>query len=724
MSADQTRILAEIAELLHPLTDSILPDEEITLETNIVDDLGLASIGLAYLSGQIQSRYGSAANLVPLLTSRDPSSLTVGEIVRHVASVLGRAEDGLTAGSNGAANDVSAATQRPSAPGIHRARNDNAAVLSEYAPGTTRSVLRLPGGEVEVFMAGDGPALILMHPVNAGAGVFARQFASLATRYRLVCMHHPGVGATTWNTDITFGGIARLYRTVLAELSVAPPFHLMGSSFGGIVAQQFSLLYPAECASLVLVGCSYRGGVDSRGTRSLPDLVREEFDLMYGDGADQAPEGERAELEELLLRCESMDINMGLSYLNYFRSRPSLLAELPEIAVPALILRGRHDSMVTAKEAQVLYGAMPDAQFTELPNAGHFPYLTHPAEVGGVLTPFLEAHTGSAPSAPGTAAARPPASIRPPARCGIIISSGRCGSTLLSDLIAEDPETLSCYESLLPIQWRLTLAPLRELTGAEYWALLSEPLPHVLAQGILAEKEAAYPDDGRWANDKERLPPILFATLPKISANPDRLFDVLAARVPRFPSQPVGQHHRMLLDLVAHLEGRRRWVERTGGSSLVAHPWLATCPDANVVYLTRNIADTARSMSKHMSYRFNAVQFEFWVRCGTDPYSQRPEEWPDTTEMPEDLRRLMPDQLTVETLRDTEFDIGHYERLVAYMNGCTEQALADLKPQRLLRMQYEDLLADPVGELTRLGDFLGFADPSGWAARAADRVRG
>jgi hypothetical protein len=37
-------------------------------------------------------------------------------------------------------------------------------------------------------------------------------------------------------------------------------------------------------------------------------------------------------------------------------------------------------------------------------------------------------------------------------------------------------------------------------------------------------------------------------------------------------------------------------------------------------------------------------------------------------------------------------------------------------------MRYEDLLADPAGELTRLGDFLGFADPSGWAARAAGRV--
>jgi pimeloyl-ACP methyl ester carboxylesterase len=724
MSADQTRILAEITELLNPLTgDSILPDEEITAETKLVDDLGVASIGLAYLSGQVQSRYGGVANLVPLFSSRDPGSLTVGHIVRYVARVLDRAEDGLTAGGNGAARAPSAATQRAPAPGIHRARNDNAAVLSEYAPGTTRSVLRLPGGEVEVFMAGDGPALILMHPVNVGAGVFARQFASLATRYRLVCMHHPGVGATTWNTDMTVGGIARLARTVLAELSVTPPFHLMGSSFGGIVAQQFALLHPAECASLVLVGCSLRGDADSRAARSLPDLVREEFDLMYGDDTDQAPEGERAELEELLLRCESMDIQMGLTYLDYFRrSRPSLRAQLPDIAVPALILRGRHDSMATAKGAQMLYGAIPGAQFTELPNAGHFPCLTHPTEVGGVLTPFLEAHTGSAQAAPGTAAARPPASIQPPDRCGIIISSGRCGSTLLSDLIAEDPETLSCYESLHPIRGRLATAPLRELTGAEYWALLSEPLPHLVAQGLLTEKEVVYPDDGSWANDKEHLPPILFATLPKISADPDLLFEVLAARVPRFPSQPVGQHQRMLLDLVAHLEGRRRWVERTGGSSAVAHSWLATCPDANVVYLTRDIADTARSMSKHMSYRIIAVQFAFWVRYGADPYNQRPEEWPDTAEMPEELRRLMPDQLTAETLRDMEFDAGLFERLVAYMNGCAEQALADLKPRRLHRMRYEDLLADPAGELTRLGDFLGFADPSGWAARAAGRV--
>jgi putative sulfotransferase len=38
-------------------------------------------------------------------------------------------------------------------------------------------------------------------------------------------------------------------------------------------------------------------------------------------------------------------------------------------------------------------------------------------------------------------------------------------------------------------------------------------------------------------------------------------------------------------------------------------------------------------------------------------------------------------------------------------------------------MAYEVLVADPVGELTKLGEFLGFADPAGWAVSVADRVR-
>jgi putative sulfotransferase len=33
------------------------------------------------------------------------------------------------------------------------------------------------------------------------------------------------------------------------------------------------------------------------------------------------------------------------------------------------------------------------------------------------------------------------------------------------------------------------------------------------------------------------------------------------------------------------------------------------------------------------------------------------------------------------------------------------------------------LIADPLGELTTLGQFLGFADPADWAGSVAGRVR-
>ena len=313
----------------------------------------------------------------------------------------------------------------------------------------------------------------------------------------------------------------------------------------------------------------------------------------------------------------------------------------------------------------------------------------------------------------------------PPDRCGIVISSGRCGSTLLSELINDEPETLSGFETLAPVRGHLMFSPLREMTGAEYWALCSEMSPQgsLMTRLGIMPKQFAYPGTGRWSGDLESLPPILYVTLPKISSDPDHLFDTLAERVQDFPVQTPGQHHRMLLDLIASIQGRRRWVERSGASSLVAYPWLAACPDVNVVYLTRNIADTARSMSKHASFQFAAVRHEFHLRYGADPYSPISGEWlPDISELPPDLQRLMPDQLTADVLRNANFDIGVFEQMVAHMNGSAEQALASLEPARLHRIRYEELLAEPVGELEKLGAFLGFADPRGWAHRVAPRV--
>lgn len=299
----------------------------------------------------------------------------------------------------------------------------------------------------------------------------------------------------------------------------------------------------------------------------------------------------------------------------------------------------------------------------------------------------------------------------------IIISSGRCGSTLLSDLIAEEAETLSAQEFLMSVApWARSE---EVLTGTEYWAMLSSPKAELatLFRIGLPPKEVRYPSDGRWSGRLTELPRILVITLSKLTDDPDALFDQLAEQVPGFPRQSVGAHHQMFLDRLAALTGKRRWVERSGGSSHLAPYLLKAFPTAKIVYLTRNWADTARSMSRHPSFQLIQLRMEFLSRCGLDPFRLTPGQT-----VPEELERYLPDRLTADLLRERGADLTRYLGLCAFMHAQTEQALTDTPPAYLLRMGYEDLVADPVAELVRLGEFLGFADAEGWAQRMAGRV--
>jgi len=299
----------------------------------------------------------------------------------------------------------------------------------------------------------------------------------------------------------------------------------------------------------------------------------------------------------------------------------------------------------------------------------------------------------------------------------IIISNGRCGSTLLSDLIADEPETCSAQEFFTAVAPWPRGAVL--LTGAEYWSTLSSPkleLSVLLRLGV-PPKEVRYPAGGRWAHDLAALPRILAVTLPKLTDDPDALYAQLADRVPHFPRQSTAAHHQAFLDLCAALLGRRRWVERSGGSTQWAGSLLAGHPGAKIVHLTRNWPDTARSMSRHSSFQLVQMRMEAQARYGVDPFDPAP-----GRAVPAELEPYLPDRLTLEMLRERGADVHRYVSLCAFLTSQAEQAISDNPPRHLLEMRYEDLLADPVRELTALGEFLDFADPSGWAGNVAPRV--
>ncbi|MFE4022435.1 alpha/beta fold hydrolase, partial [Streptomyces sp. NPDC059101] len=278
----------------------------------------------------------------------------------------------------------------------HQAENDNWTVLREHQPATERHLVRLPqgagGGDVEVFTAGDGPTLLLMLPFNIGAGFYGPQFAALTDRYRVTVVHHPGVGSTTACEDLTCDGIADLGRRTLDRLGVRGRVHVAGASSGGLTAQTFALRHPDVTASLTLIGSSYKLGNRSGEVNRLTVVAGEDFDHVVAQSGSDRLARERARYERQLLRCESMDPQTGLRYLDVFAAAPNLLARLGDITAPTLLVQGRYDTVIPLKTAHLLHGAIPDATYQEIPDAGHFPSLTSADAFNAAIAAHLEQH--------------------------------------------------------------------------------------------------------------------------------------------------------------------------------------------------------------------------------------------------------------------------------------------------------------------------------------------
>ncbi len=293
---------------------------------------------------------------------------------------------------------------------------------------------------------------------------------------------------------------------------------------------------------------------------------------------------------------------------------------------------------------------------------------------------------------------------------------------MLSDLIDRHPHTLSAQEFLLCFDEFTHEKLKQQVTGETYWHMMSGPSPETqLLTGLgIRIPEFRYPDDGRWSDDLGNLPRILQATLPAASVQPDDLFDLLAVEVPRFPTQSVAEHHLAFLDLLATTTGHRRWVERSGMSTPMLPGLIRAYPTAKFVYLTRNIEANARSMSRHPMFQLMSLQFE--VRSGRHPdisfdefLDKRPTYYMETGD-------LFQEGLSAEMLEERGKQQDRFILLCSFLNKMAEKAIADIPARNLLKVTYEQLVANPVGQLRRVGRFLDFEDWPAWAEQVAPQI--
>jgi pimeloyl-ACP methyl ester carboxylesterase len=242
---------------------------------------------------------------------------------------------------------------------------------------------------LELLTAGDGPPLLFLH-----AGDYFAQhlefFDKLAQRWRVVVPRHPGFGNSERPDGFrTIHDLAYLYLELLERQDFGKAT-LAGSSLGGWIALEMCVRCLERIDRLVLidsVGVKF-GGREDRDIADIYALPSEELlRRSFFDPASAAPDYARLSDDEVTAVARDRQATALYGWRPYMHD-PGLRQWLHRVRVPALVIWGENDGIVTSDYGRKLGRSLPNARFEPIREAGHYPQIERPDQVAAAIERF------------------------------------------------------------------------------------------------------------------------------------------------------------------------------------------------------------------------------------------------------------------------------------------------------------------------------------------------
>lgn len=186
----------------------------------------------------------------------------------------------------------------------------------------------------------------------------------------------------------------------LAGALDAGPVHLVGHSFGGLIARAAVLAAPGAFTSLTLLGSGPSGLTGQRAgllnlmveaipTQGLAAVHAAKRELERMEGVEDPP----PVIEDFLARrfCANNPVSLT-EITRQLVNAPDLVAELAAAGLPTHVACGVDDD-VWSPDDQRHMAARLAAHFTLIPDAGHSPAVDRPDATAAILTDYWDALT-------------------------------------------------------------------------------------------------------------------------------------------------------------------------------------------------------------------------------------------------------------------------------------------------------------------------------------------
>lgn len=237
------------------------------------------------------------------------------------------------------------------------------------------------------------PTVLLLHGIGGARTAFDPQVSALAAGYTAVAWDAPGYGESP--DPVAAPGMSG-YAKAAAELigEVGGPAHVVGVSWGGVIATRLALEYPESVRSLVLADSTRGSGRTPAGAAAmlaradeLETVGAEEFSRRRAGRlvAESAGESVVEQVRQTMARVRLP----GYRYAAESMAETDHSGRLDEIAVPTLVVVGAEDRVTGVAESQVLAAGIPSARLVIVPDAGHAANQERPDEFNRLLLDFL-----------------------------------------------------------------------------------------------------------------------------------------------------------------------------------------------------------------------------------------------------------------------------------------------------------------------------------------------
>lgn len=247
---------------------------------------------------------------------------------------------------------------------------------------------------------GSGEPLVLLPGFASGIWSWFRQIEALSKHFNVIVFDPRDVSRSDKPQEkTTIKTLADDVAALLDEIGIERT-NVLGTSFGGFVAQEFALSFPQKTKRLVLCCTSFGGqkhippsmevleAFASTKELNTEERVRENFLLAFNQSFIETQK------EVIDKVCELREVNFVPEYAYTLQFQAAAMFDTSEyvshIQTPTLILTGDKDIIVPSENSHNLAKLIPNSELKIIEGGSHLFFIEQADEFNQIVRDFLK----------------------------------------------------------------------------------------------------------------------------------------------------------------------------------------------------------------------------------------------------------------------------------------------------------------------------------------------